>query len=570
MLRRGRRPGSALLAGLAGLVAAALVLAGCSGYEVLEPDPGTSPEPGATVVEGVADGEIGGTDAASRAIAASRTFFSSAALVVLTADTDDDLLRAGSLAVTLGVPALVVQEGSLAARDALVAELERLEARTVLVVGDVEVPDVSEHRPMLRVVPAPVDVVALQVVIGHDLDGEIPVPADGAIQALADATSPFHWLLTLERDPDAAAEPTPDPGDLATLPGLPSYVATVRGTGAVVVTQESVDLAPAVGTARAAGADVVVLGPSGPPTMAQAGGVGTDAVLTLGEQAASLGSPAEVAYLTRVAAARVELPGGGLTLLPGKEYVALRGLPGEPDLGPVGDGVGPAVDRLVRETGALDHAVPTLELATTVAIADPGPTGSYSAYQPLETLRSAVAEAREAGAMVLLSFQPGRETFIEQLEAYAELLAEPNVGILLEPQWRLGPEETPEEHSGAVGDDEVVAAATWLADFTLARSLPPKLVAVRSPLGPSAMTLDRVEVALVVVVSGAAVVPEVPTPEGADPAVTPPVPAVTAAQVWSGAVVDGPAWWGWDQGENAVPLAELLALDPEPVLITLR
>lgn len=396
-------------------VALALGLAACSGYAVLEPDPGTSPEPGAVVTTELSDGAIGGVDAASYAFETSETFFDSAALVVLAANNDADLVRAGSLAVTLGVPALVAPDDPKA-NATLIAELERLDTRTVLVVGDVEVPDVSEDRPMLRAVPAPIDSVALRVVIGHDIQGEQVVAASGAVAALASDLYAPEWLIRLAEGP---GDEDPDPGDLAALPGLPSYEATVRVTGALVVTGEDLALAPAVGTARAAGADVLVLDGDRAPTIAQAEGMSAEVVLSLGPQAASLGTPETVAYLARVAVAGVEAPGGGLTLLPGKEYLALRGLPGVPELGPVGEGVSQAVQRLVNEGGDLPSAVPTLELVTTVVTEDPGPEGSYSARQSLETLRAAVTDAQAEGAMVLLSFQPGRELFVDQIRAYS-------------------------------------------------------------------------------------------------------------------------------------------------------
>lgn len=555
-------------------VAVALGLVACSGYEVLTPDPGSTPEPGAVIAGDLVDAGIEGSDAASYALGASTMFFTSAALVVLVPDGDDgDLVRAASLATALGAPALVSAEGA-ENQDALVAELERLETRTVLVVGDAPVPDVSQDRPMLRAVPAPLDTVALQVVIGHDLEGENAVPPWDAVRALGDAPVPTEWLITLAGGPEAASDATPEPGDLAALPGLPSYEATVRATGALLVTGSDLALAPAVGTARAAGADVLVLEAGLPPMVSQALEKSSDVVLSLGAQAEVLGTPEEVAYLARVATAGVELPGGGLTLLPGKEYLALRGLPGVPELGPLGAGVEAGLERLTEEGRAVApgvaQVIPTLELVATVATAEPGAFGAYSAPQPSTVLREAIAAARAADAMVLLSFQPGRDSFDSQLRAYAELLEEPNVGILLEPQWRLDQNETPEDRSGAIGDDEVVAAAQWLADFTRERSLPPKLVAVRDPLGPSAFALARPEVALVVVVDGDAVAPEVPGAPGTDPAAPPPVPAVTAEQVWEDAVVPGPPWWGWDQGANAVPIDELLALSPRPVLVTLR
>ena len=63
--------------------------------------------------------------------------------------------------------------------------------------------------------------------------------------------------------------------------------------------------------------------------------------------------------------------------------------------------------------------------------------------------------AREAGVYVMLDLQPGRTDFLTQAKRYEELLAQPHVGLALDPEWRLGPQQLHLEQIGSVGIDEV-------------------------------------------------------------------------------------------------------------------
>lgn len=549
-----RRLLRALVLGLAALLVA------CSGRQVLPADPAGAPRPGAAVAHGTSDLTWPGKTAATLAVDASRTFFATAGIVVLSAADDASQLRAASLAMTLGVPALV-DDGDPTESGMLATEMTRLSTHTVLVVGDAEVPEMSPDRPMLRAVTAPNDLAGLQVVTGHELSGvEVVDPGEEAT-TIADAREPFEQLFTLASQGDAPA-PDESDGELATLPGLPPHVTTTRSSQAVVLSDGAPDQVPALGTARAAGARVLLLPPSGSVLDLEVSGA-VERVITSGE----VGDLATVGYQVRLLAAGVELPGDGLELLDGTTYLALRGLPGVPELGPLGgsDAAG-AVARLVDLVSGIDiDAVPTAEVVATVATSDAGPSGQYSARQDLATIKELVQAAEAADVMVLLAFQPGRATFVQQLQEYSEALTSPNVGVVLEPRWRLDAHEVPGGHSGTLGQQELGRAIDWLADFTRTQGLPPKLIVVRDPISP--VTSARPEVAVVLEVDGAAVTAEVPTPDGADPQQVPPIPAVTAQQVWAAAVSDAAPWWGWREGSVPVPVGELLDLDPAPVYI---
>lgn len=84
--------------------------------------------------------------------------------------------------------------------------------------------------------------------------------------------------------------------------------------------------------------------------------------------------------------------------------------------------------------------------------------------------------AGEAGVYVILDLQPGTTDFLTQAKIYAELLAEPHVGLALDPEWRLKPGQRHMRQIGSVDVDEVNAVADWLAGLTRDRQLPQKVL----------------------------------------------------------------------------------------------
>lgn len=546
----------------AAFVAAVALLAGCTGHEQLEADPGESPSTGAVIAPLESDALLGSGSAQDLAVSASSTFFASARTVVLAAADASSQLRSASLAMVLGVPALVVGEDGEASVG-VVEELERLGTTTVLVVGELSVPTLSQDMQLLRAVPAPEPVDQLQVVVNAELDGRIDVAPGEEARAIADAQAPFTWLLDYA---DSGEEAT---GDLADLPGLPPLLATERATDLIVVAQGDPSETVALGTARAAGAQVVV----SPDGEIEADPIATASIYSVQPRIAvgigDVGRLAELSYRVDVAASGTQVPGGGQQVLPDKRYLAERGEAGgsqeEPTVG--GEAVTEVLDSLTTAASGwpgTTATIPTLEVYATRLAADAGPGGTYSVHEDVEPLWWVLEAARAQGAMVLLVFEPGREGWAEQFEPYADLLAQPDVGVVLELPARLSEGETPETATGTAGDRDVSTATTWLADHTQSLGLPPKLIVAASPNDPGIATTYRVEVEVVIEVDGSAVTPqpEEGAGEGAD--------AVTADEVWRESTVSTIRYWGWAQGENPVDLDELSALTPRPVLISLR
>lgn len=175
-------------------------------------------------------------------------------------------------------------------------------------------------------------------------------------------------------------------------------------------------------------------------------------------------------------------PNGGRQIFPDYRLVALYGSPQYPALGALGEQS--AADSITRVKALAtqyqpltqQHVLPTLEIITTVASAYPTADGDYSAPTNPNVLQPWIDAAQAAGVYVVLDLQPGRTDFLTQAKQYESLLAQPNVGLALDPEWRLGPNEFPIREIGSVGIAEVNQTAQWLADLTTANKLPQKLL----------------------------------------------------------------------------------------------
>ncbi len=119
------------------------------------------------------------------------------------------------------------------------------------------------------------------------------------------------------------------------------------------------------------------------------------------------------------------------------------------------------------------------ELIATIALASAGEDGLYRSRSTAEQVRRYVDVARDHGLYVILDIQPGRARFLPEVQVYEEFLLEPHVGVALDPEWRVGPDQTP--GGGFVGQidaTEVNEVSAYLADLVAQHDLPEKLLVV--------------------------------------------------------------------------------------------
>jgi hypothetical protein len=173
------------------------------------------------------------------------------------------------------------------------------------------------------------------------------------------------------------------------------------------------------------------------------------------------------------------LPRGGRILLPGHLVVAYYGIVGTSNiLGQTGDPDADAVgvERTAREYAPFGLPVqPAFELVVTVASPYPGPDGTYSSPIELATLERYVDAARRHKLLLILDFQPGRGEFLPEVRRYARFLLDPAVGVALDPEWKLTPDETPDQVIGSASAASINAVSAYLSSLVARHRLPQKL-----------------------------------------------------------------------------------------------
>jgi hypothetical protein len=208
-----------------------------------------------------------------------------------------------------------------------------------------------------------------------------------------------------------------------------------------------------------------------------AAGIGTAIVLGTGGE-----SPAKRPVAKAAAKPKPpELPGGGRTIFPGKRVVAFYGNPAHDELGILGIGTPASAARKLlaqakpyaRKTRPI---LPAMELISTVATFDAGPDGKYRRHERAATIRRYLKAARKVGALLVLDIQPGGADFFAEATRLEKWLKEPDVGLALDPEWRVQHGQIPGKVIGSVSSREVNATTAWLDQLTAEHNLPQKLL----------------------------------------------------------------------------------------------
>lgn len=440
------------------LVAAAVaaLLAGCGGAPRADPVPPPAP-PSAQLTSPHGVEVAAGATVAQVVAAVSADLFASAPVAVVVAPDDPAALAAaGRAAARLGAPLLLGNPPAASPPAGLpaaaspaspapgpgptAAELKRLGARAVLTVG-------------------PVDV-------------SVATPA-GATVTAASGTDPLAMRAAIARLPRTARPAR----------ALTDTTVLVRtGTGAAVDTAAA-PLAEA--TAGAAGAAVVAVASSDPRTDPAA--IAALAKRPAGPVVAAGSGFAPVQDLAlhlAVARTGVQLPGGGQVMFPGRALVALYGHPGSSSLGVLGDQDAAASVARAQQVAAPYQAlypvpvIPTFEIIAAVASGSAGADGDFTTEFPVGALQPFVDAATRAGMYVVLDIQPGRGSVLEEAERYEQLLLQPNVGLAIDPEWALGPDQQPLQQIGSLDSGVINQVETWLSRLVTEHHLPQKVLVV--------------------------------------------------------------------------------------------
>jgi hypothetical protein len=280
-----------------------------------------------------------------------------------------------------------------------------------------------------------------EVSVLGDLGEVLPDASDAAPPWVVDGDADLAWVI--------------DPADTAAAPTI--VAASLRGDTVVPVSGGDLQDRRTVNRVRDAGLDTARLVPVG-----------------------DLGSDDLERDLHLLADAPL-LPGGTLRHFDGTRMVALYGLPGTPVLGVLGEqDLDASIERAREVAQGYDAdgrtVVPTFEVIVTVASAEAGDDGQYSRVAPPEQFQELVDRAREEDFQVVLDLQPGRNDFLDQAMIYEDLLREPHVGLALDPEWRLEPDQVHLRQIGRVEAEEVQRVVDWYAELTREEGLPQQLL----------------------------------------------------------------------------------------------
>lgn len=175
------------------------------------------------------------------------------------------------------------------------------------------------------------------------------------------------------------------------------------------------------------------------------------------------------------------LPRGGRRIFPEHRVVMYYGGSDGPGLGVLGNGTPDQAAAAVEKQAAGYRSagrpvLPAMELITTTALSAPGADGTYSSHGDPAAVRRYLAAARRHKELLVLDFQPGRADFPSQVKRFASVLKEPDVGVGLDSEWRMGPGQVPGQVFGHVQAAEVNAVSALLATIVRENKLPEKLL----------------------------------------------------------------------------------------------
>jgi hypothetical protein len=478
--------------------------------------------------------------------------------VVIVAEGDlNEIAAASQLAAAFSGPLLFPDPR-------LAAELGRLDARRVHLIGDVEVNVPSGAETVEHDILSAVDLA--REVLDTEEEVRLPVTPDSStiVETVLAIDSRSRVVLP-QISPAATTTGSVEFDESLIVSGLAVPTESVSVWMVDAAKPQTILLAAAIG--RTLGASVVAIDGEdvlGYPEVGVAlAGRPADATRFVG------GAPEASEWELAALANGQQLPGGGFYILPRdqkRRYLAYYGHPESEALGALGrqspaETLQVMLELIEAYTGDGAQVIPTFEMIASVASAGPTDDGDYSYQWPIETFHPWVDFAAENEMYVVLDLQPGRSDFLSQTVEYEELLLEPHVGLALDPEWRLLPDQVHLQQIGSVQASEVNEVIDWLADLVRDNGLPQKMLIVHQFQNRMIQNrqdlIDRPEIQLIIQMDG----------EGSEPQKD-----ATWRALLQGA--DDAHWaWGWKnffvRDEPGPPTPEsTMGKEPSPVYVS--
>ena len=154
----------------------------------------------------------------------------------------------------------------------------------------------------------------------------------------------------------------------------------------------------------------------------------------------------------------------------------------------------------------------------------------------------------------------GRASLLAQAKRYESLLEQPNVGLALDPEWKLQPGQRPLRQIGSVDARDINSVSNWLAGLTARHHLPQKLLVLHqfrlAMIGnESSVNTRHDDLAIVIHMDG----------QGT------PADKLQTWQAVTGAAPEG-VWFGWKnffvKDHPMLSPEQTMANTPQPVMIS--
>ena len=172
-----------------------------------------------------------------------------------------------------------------------------------------------------------------------------------------------------------------------------------------------------------------------------------------------------------------ELPRGGRTLFPDYRLVGFCGTPGAPELGELQGNFPKETKEL--EAKAAPYAkgrplLPVFELIAVVVQSGAGPDGKYRRRVDNSIVNAYLKAARQSKALLLLNIQPGQSDFLTEVKSFESYLREPDVGVALDPEWAMKPNQRPGKYYGQTDGETINDVAAYMSSIVAEANLPEK------------------------------------------------------------------------------------------------
>ncbi len=122
--------------------------------------------------------------------------------------------------------------------------------------------------------------------------------------------------------------------------------------------------------------------------------------------------------------------------------------------------------------------IPSFDLIGVVANSTAGTDRLYRTRQPATLIDQYLKQARAMGGRLMIDIQPGRSPVLDELDAMAPWIGQPDVDVAIDPEWNVGPRGIPGRTAGSITARDVNLASRRVQAIVDEGDLPPKVMVV--------------------------------------------------------------------------------------------